>query len=174
MNNTDYRTSTSISSEIYRMMRDIENNRALTSDFYEELRTHVKYLKTFKKGGPAGLDEKKNRFKRIGVLLEELKEKYWDLADLLIDLEGIEILESSLPERGTHLSREIIELLKQMEPTLRNAHKSLRSSELGPVTKDLYSMLNNSKFSELNEVLKNLSTEIDKNKLEDLKQKRIL
>jgi hypothetical protein len=155
-------------------MRDIESYRALTSDFYEELRTHVKYLRTSEKGGSAGIDEKKHRFKRIGVLLEELKEKYWDLTDLLTELEGIEILESSLPERGTQLSREVIQILKQMEPTLRNAHKSLRSNELGPVTTDLYSIINNKKFSELNEVLRNLSTEIDKNKLEDLKQKRIL
>lgn len=155
-------------------MRDIESHRALTSDFYEELRTHVKYLRTSEKGGSAGIDEKRQRFKRIGVLLEELKEKYWDLTDLLTELEGIEILESSLPERGTQLSREVIQLLKQMEPTLRNAHKSLRSNELGPVTTDLYSITNNKKFSELNEVLKNLSTEIDKNKFEDLKQKRIL
>jgi hypothetical protein len=154
-------------------MRDIENQRAQTSDFYEELRAHTSYLKTFIRDSD-GDEEKKRRFKRIGVILDELIERYWDLCDLLSELDGVELLESDLPERGAELSREIIVILKAMGPKISNAHKSLRSSELGASAADLFSIVNNTKFFELNEVLKNLSKEIDMKKLEDLKQKRIL
>jgi len=155
-------------------MRDIENHRIITSDFYEELRKHTANLKASEKEGSGSLEDRKKRFKRIGVILDELQEIYWDLTDLLTELEGIEILETSLPERGTHLSRALIQLLKQMGPTVSNAHKSLRSSELGSLVTDLYTGVNDAKFEELDDVLKNLSTDIDKSKLEYLKHKRIL
>ena len=125
-------------------------------------------------GASDGIDEKKRRFKRIGVILEELSDNYWDLSDLLAELEGIEILESNLPELGTQLSRDLIRIIKEMGFTIKNAHKSLRSNELGPVTTDLYSIISNKKFGELDTVLKRLSSDIDTNKLKDLRQKRIL
>ena len=175
MNNTEFRTSTSIASEISRLLREIENRRAVASDFYEELKAHISYLKASINGSES-VDERKSRFKRIGVLLEELKEHYWDLTDLLTELNGIEILKSNLPEQGTKLSRELVEILKQMEPTVRNAHKSLHSNVLGPVDNDLYSVIGNKKFPELNEVLIKLLVEIEQrsSQLEDLRQKRIL
>jgi hypothetical protein len=63
-----------------------------------------------------------------------------------------------------------------MEPTVRNAHKSLRSNELGVVVTDLLTIVENPKFEELNDVLIRLGKEIDKisGKLEDLRQKRIM
>jgi hypothetical protein len=61
-----------------------------------------------------------------------------------------------------------------MSLTIKNAHKSLRSNELGPVATDLYSIISNKKFGELDTVLKQLSSDIDKDKLKDLRQKRIL
>ena len=175
MNNTEFRTSTSIASEINRLVREIDHIRAITSDFYEELLAHVSYLKTSTSGSDS-TDEKKRRFKRIGVLLEELKEQYWDLTELLTELNGFQILKSDLPEQGTKLSRNLVQTLKQMEPTVRNAHKSLRSNELSPVDNDLYSVIDSKKFSELNEVLIKLIVEIEQrsSQLEDLRQKRIL
>ncbi|MHA2243379.1 MAG: hypothetical protein ACXADY_00260 [Candidatus Hodarchaeales archaeon] len=175
MNNTEFRTSTSIASEINRLIREIENRRALASDFYEELRTHASYLKTTTSRSE-GVDEKKRKFKRIGVLLEELKEQYWELSDLLMDLNGIEILESDLLKRGTQLSRDLVGVLKQMEPIVRNAYKSLRSNELGSAGNDLYLVIENKNFFELNEVLNKLIVEIDQksSQLENLRQKRIL
>jgi hypothetical protein len=154
-------------------MRDIENQRAISSDFYEELCVHTTNLKTSEKEGSGSLEERKNRFKRIGVLLDELQEIYWDLTDLLTELEGIEILETNLPEKGIQLSRALIQLLKQMGPTVSNAHKSLRSSELGSLVTDLYIGVNDSKFKELDDILKNLLN-IDRSKLVYLKHKRIL
>jgi hypothetical protein len=63
-----------------------------------------------------------------------------------------------------------------MEPTVRNAHKSLRSNELGTVVKDLLAVVENKKFHELDSILIQLSEEIDSfsEKLEDLRQKRIM
>ncbi len=175
MNNTEFRTSTSIASEISRLLREIENHRAFASDFYEELKAHVSSLKTSINRSD-GVDEKKQRIKRIGVLLEELKEQYWDLVDLLTELSGIEILESNLTEQGTQLSRDLVQSLTQMESTLRNTYKSLHSNELGSVGNDLYSNVENKKFLELDEVLTELLTEINQrsSQLEDLRQKRIL
>ena len=155
-------------------MRDIENQRIITSDFYEELRQHTTKLKASEKEGSGSLEERKKQFKRISVLLDDLQEIYWDITDLLTELEGIEILETNLPERGIQLSRALIQLLKQLGPTVSNAHKSLRSSELGSLVTDLYIGVNDSKFKELDDVLRNLSTKIDKSKLEYLKHKRIL
>ena len=54
-----------------RMVREIENQRAISSDFYEELRTHASVLAD---GSSEGDLSKKQRFKRIGVIIEELKE----------------------------------------------------------------------------------------------------
>ncbi len=156
-----------------RMLREIENRRAISSDFYEELRTHASVLAD---GSSDDDQSKKQRFKRIGFIIEELKERYWDLTDLLTELSGIEILENPLPQQATQLSGEIIEILKQMEPTVRNAHKSLRSNELGVVVTDLKTVVENPKFEELNGVLIQLGKEIDdiSGKLEDLRQKRIM
>ncbi|MFX0122650.1 MAG: hypothetical protein ACFFAE_03375 [Candidatus Hodarchaeota archaeon] len=175
MNNTEFRTSTSIASEISRLLREIENHRAVASDFYEELKAHVSYLKTSINRSES-VDERKHRFKRIGVILEELREQYWDLVDLLTDLSGIEILESNLPEQGTQLSHDLVRNLTQMESTVRNTYKSLHSNELGSISNDLYSIAENKKFSKLNEVLTELFNEISQrsNQLEDLRQKRIL
>lgn len=157
------------------MVREIENQRANSSDFYEELRTHASILADASGSSDDGLN-KKQRFKRIGVIIEELKERYWELTDLLADLSGFEIMESPLPLQATELSREIIVVLKQMEPTVRNAHKSLHSIELGSVVTDLQSVVENKKFHELDKVLIQLSTEIEgiSGKLEDLRQKRIM
>ncbi|MFX1504812.1 MAG: hypothetical protein ACFFDC_01745 [Promethearchaeota archaeon] len=175
MNNTEFRTSTSIASEITRLLREIENHRAFTSDFYEELKAHVSSLK-ISINRSNSVDEKKQRIKRIGVLLEELREQYWDLVDLLTDLSGIEILESNLAEQGTQLCRDLVRNLTQMESTLRNTYKSLHSNELGSVGNDLDSIVKNRKFLELNEVLTELFVEINQrsSQLEDLRQKRIL
>lgn len=175
MNNTEFRTSTSVASEITRLLREIENHRAFASDFYEELKAHVSNLKTSITRSDS-VDEKKQRIKRIGVLLEELKEQYWDLVDLLTELSGIEILESNLAEQGTQLSRDLVKNLTQIESTVRNTYKSLHSNKLGPVGNDLYSIVENKKFLELNEVLTELFTEISQRsrQLEDLRQKRIL
>lgn len=175
MNNTEFRTSTSIASEITRLVRELENHRTIVSDFYEELRTHASYLRASTNGADS-VDEKKRRFKRIGVLLEELKEHYWDITDLLMELNGIEILASDLLERGTQLSRGLVLALKQMEPIVRNSYKSLRSNELGSVDNDLHTVIENKKFSDLDEVMDKLFIEIDKrsSQLEDLRQKRIL
>ncbi len=175
MNNTEFRTSTSVASEINRLVREIDHIRAITSDFYEELLAHVSYLKTSTSGSDS-TDEKKRRFKRIGVLLEELKEQYWDLTELLTELNGFQILKSDLPEKGTKLSRNLVQILKQMEPTVRNAHKSLRSNELGSVGNDLSFVIENKKFFELNDVLNKLIVEIGQrsSQLENLRQKRIL
>jgi hypothetical protein len=122
------------------------------------------------------VDEKKQRIKRIGVLLEELREHYWDLVDLLTDLGGIEILESNLAEQGTQLCRDLVKNLTQIESTLRNTYKSLHSNELGSVGNDLDSIVKNRKFLKLNEVLTELFVEINQrsSQLEDLRQKRIL
>ncbi|MFX1422899.1 MAG: hypothetical protein ACFFB2_11325 [Promethearchaeota archaeon] len=175
MNNTEFRTSTSIASEITRLLREIENRRAIASDFYEELKAHVSYLKTSNNRSDS-VDEKKHRFKRIGVILEELKEQYWDLADLLTELDGIELLENNLSKQGTQQSRDLVKILTQMESTVRNAYKSLHSNEFGSVGNDLYSIVDNKKFAELNEVLTELFTDINRrsSQLEDLRQKRIL
>ena len=175
MNNTEFRTSTSVASEINRLVRDIENQRAVASDFYEELLTHTSYLKASTSESDS-VDERKRRFKRISVLLDELKEQFWDLTELLMELNGIEILESDLLEQGTRLSRELVIAVKQMEPTVRNAYKSLRSNEFGSFSNDLPLSVENKKFLELNEVLKRLFVEIDQrsSQLEDLRQKRIL
>lgn len=175
MDNTEFRTSTSIASEINRLVREMKKHCAVISDFYEELKAHASYLKTSINRSDSK-DEKKHRFKRIGVLLEELKEQYWDLSDLLTDLNGIEIIESNLPEQATQLSRSLVGILKQMEPIVRNAFKSLHSNELGSVGNNLYSVVENKKFFELNEVLTKLFSEIDQrsSQLEDLRQKRIL
>jgi len=156
-----------------RMLREIENRRAISSDFYEELRTHASVLAD--RSSDDG-QSKKHRFKRIGLIIEELKERYWDLTDLLTELTGIEILESPLPHQAAQLSGEIIDILKEMEPTVRNAHKSLRSNELGVVVTDLLTVVENPKFQELNGVLIQLGKEIDNisGKLEDLRQKRIM
>ena len=157
------------------MVREIEDRRALASDFYEELRTHASKLAAANGSSDDGLD-KKQRFKRIGVIIDELRERYWDLTDLLAEISGIEIMESSLPSQATQLSGEIIDILQHMEPTVRNAHKSLRSNELGTVVKDLLTVVENRKFRELDSVLIQLSEEIDSisEKLEDLRQKRIM
>ena len=157
------------------MVREIENQRANSSDFYEELRTHASILADTNGSSDDGLDNKQ-RFKRIGVIIEELKERYWELADLLSELSGFELMESPLSLQATRLSQEIIIALKQMEPTVRNAHKSLRSAELGSVVIDLQSVVENKKFHELDEVLIRLSEEIEaiSGKLEDLRQKRII
>ncbi|UCG89825.1 MAG: hypothetical protein JSU57_05030 [Candidatus Heimdallarchaeota archaeon] len=173
MNNTEFRTSTSIASEINRLVRQLENLRTIASDFYEELQTHASYFKASTNRSDDTY-EKKRRFKRIGVLLEELKEHYWDITDLLMDLNGIEILTSDLLEQGTQLSRDLVLALKEMDPIVRNAYKSLRSSEL--VGNDLHTVVENRKFSELNEVLDKLVVEIKhrSSQLEDLRQKRIL
>ncbi|MFX1285227.1 MAG: hypothetical protein ACFFB5_16360 [Promethearchaeota archaeon] len=175
MNNTEFRTSTSIASEINRLVRELENRRTFASDFYEELRSHASYLKATTIGSDS-VDEKKRRFKRIGVLLEELKENYWDITDLLMELNGIEILTSDLLERGTQLSRDLVLALKQMEPIARNTYKSLRSNELRSVGNDLHTVVENKKFFELDEVLNKLFIEIGhrSSQLEDLRQKRIL
>ncbi|MFW9905396.1 MAG: hypothetical protein ACFFFH_13730 [Candidatus Thorarchaeota archaeon] len=175
MNNTEFRTSTSIASEITRLLREIENHRAFASDFYEELKAHASNLK-ISINRSNSVDEKKQRIQRIGVLLEELKEQYWDLVDLLTDLSGIEILESNLAEQGTQLCRDLVRNLTQMESTIRNTYKSLHSNELGSVGNDLDSIVKNSKFLQLNEVLTELFDEINQrsNQLEDLRQKRIL
>jgi hypothetical protein len=156
-----------------RMVREIENRRAISSDFYEELRTHASVLAD---GSSDDNQSKKQRFKRIGVIIEELQERYWDLTDLLTELSGIEILESSLPHQAVQLSGEMINVLKQMEPTVRNAHKSLRSNELGVVVTDLLTVVENPKFQEFDTVLIQLVKDIDKisGKLEDLRQKRIM
>ncbi|MHA1541469.1 MAG: hypothetical protein ACTSQH_00660 [Candidatus Hodarchaeales archaeon] len=173
MNNTEYRTSTSVFSQMNRMVREIENHRAISSDFYEELRKHASILADG--SSDDGLNNKQ-RFKRIAVIIEELKERYWDLTDLLTELSGIEILESPLTNEANLLSSNMIDILKQMEPTVRNAHKSLRSNELGVVVTDLLTIVENPKFEELNDVLIRLGKEIDKisGKLEDLRQKRIM
>jgi hypothetical protein len=175
LNDTEFRASNSISSELNRLIREIENKNAVTSDFYEELQTHVLYLTTSDSRSDS-IDEKKQRLKRIGLIIEELKEKYWDLTDLLTELTGIEILKSSLAEKGNQISRELIGVLKQMEPSIRNAYKSLRSSELGSIETDLDEFVNDNRFSKLNEVLKELFSEIEtvSTQIEDLKQKRIL
>lgn len=175
MNNTEFRTSTSIASEITRLLREIENHRAFASDFYEELMAQVSNLK-ISIDRSNSVDEKKQRIKRIGVLIEELREQYWDLVDLLTELSGIEILENNLAEKGTQLARNLVKNLTQMESTLRNTYKSLHSNELGSVGDDLYSNVKNRKFSELNEVLTELIVEINQKsgQLEDLRQKRIL
>ena len=156
-----------------RMLREIENRRAISSDFYEELRTHASVLAD--RSSDDG-QSKKHRFKRIGLIIEELKERYWDLTDLLTEISGIEILVSPLPQKASGLTTEIIGVLKEMEPTVRNAHKSLRSNELGLVGTDLKTIVENHKFEELNDVLIKLREEIDNmgDKLEDLKQKRIM
>lgn len=156
-----------------RMVREIENQRAISSDFYEELRKHASILAD---GSSDDVQDKKQRFKRIGVIIEELKDRYWDLTDLLTELSGIEILESPLPNEATILSSDMIDVLKQMEPTVRNAHKSLRSNELGVVVTDLQEVVENPKFEELNSVLIQLGKEIENisGKLEDLRQKRIM
>ena len=156
-----------------RMLREIENRRAISSDFYEELRTHASVLAD--RSSDDG-QSKKHRFKRIGLIIEELKERYWDLTDLLTQLSGIQILESPLTNEANLLSSNMIDILKQMEPTVRNAHKSLRSNELGVVVTDLLTIVENPKFEELNDVLIRLGKEIDKisGKLEDLRQKRIM
>ncbi len=173
MNNTEFRTTSSAASELNRLMREIENHRVLTSDFYEELRTHVEFLKA-SEGASDDIEAKKQRFKRIGVLIDELVENYWDLVDLLTELEGIEILENRLLTQGTELNHDLIQIIKELGPKIKNAHKSLRTNELGPVTEDLYSIISNEKFGELNTVLKRLSSEIDTSTLKDLRQKRIL
>jgi hypothetical protein len=157
------------------MVREIEDRRAISSDFYEELRTHASILADTNGSSDDGLN-KKERFKRIGVIIDELKERYWDLTDLLAELSGIEIMESPLPQQANQLSQEIIGILKQMEPTVRNAHKSLRSNELGTVVTDLVAVVENSKFHELDRILVELALEIDaqSGKLENLRQKRIM
>ncbi len=175
LNNTEFRASTSISSEINRLVREIENHRAEVSNFYEELRTHASNLKSTGKGSD-GMDEKKRRFKRIGVLLDELKDEYWNLNELMSELNGFEILESILPNKGIELSQDLIGVLNQIEPSVRNASKALHTDELGSAGTNLCSIIENSKFFELNEVLIKLVSEIDSfsNQLRLLKQKRIL
>jgi len=175
LNNTEYRTSTSVSSEINRLIREIDKHRATASDFYEELLGHASFFKTSKEGSD-GIDEKKRRFKRMGVILEELKEEYWDLSDLLLELNGIEILESELAEEGVRISKELIDYLNQMEPVIRNAHKSLRSSELRNSWSDLYDSFKKGKFFALDEVLQKLFSEINtlSDQFRDLRQKRIM
>lgn len=174
MTNIEFRASTSIFSEINRLVHDIESHRALASDFYEELIAHVSHLKDNAKS--EGVDEKKRLFKRIGVILEELQEHYWSLMDLLTELGGIEILDTKLPEEGAKLSNDILTNLKEMEPAFRNAYKTLHSAELGASGADLYSTLERKKFLKFNEVLRKLLSEISKQseQLEDLRQKRIL
>lgn len=175
LNNTEFRASTSISSEINRLVRGIESHRAEASVFYEELRTLVSNLKSPDKGAD-GVDEKKRRFKRIGVLLDELKEEYWNLNDLLLELIGFEVLEHSLPDKGTELSNDLVGILKQIEPSVRNASKALHDEDLGSAGSNLNSIIGDPKFFELNEVLIKLVSEIDQSydKLKQLKQKRIL
>jgi hypothetical protein len=175
LNNTEFRASTSISSEINRLVREIENHRAEASNFYEELRTHASNLKSSGKDSD-GMDEKKRRFKRIGVLLDELKEEYWNLNELISELDGFQILDSKLPSRGTKLSQDLIGILNRIEPSVRNASKALHTDELGSAGTNLYSIIENSKFFELNEVLTKLVFKIDgySNQLKQLKQKRIL
>jgi ATP-dependent exoDNAse (exonuclease V) beta subunit len=175
LNNTEFRASTSISSEINRLVRGIESHRAEVSGFYEELRTLTSNLKSSVKGAD-GMDEKKRRFKRIGVLLDELREEYWNLNDLLLELIGFEVLESSLHEKGTELSNDLVGILKQLEPSVRNASKALHDEDLGSAGSNLNSIIEDSKFYELNEVLIKLVSEIDQSydKLKQLKQKRIL
>ncbi|NHJ00502.1 MAG: hypothetical protein EAX86_00090 [Candidatus Heimdallarchaeota archaeon] len=174
MTNIEFRTSTSIFSEINRLVHDIESHRALASDFYEELTAHVAHLKDNAKS--EGVAEKKRLFKRIGVILEELQEHYWSLMDLLTELGGIEILDTKLPEIGAKLSRDLIDNLKEMESSIRNAYKTLHSIELGESGADLESILEEKTFFQLNEVLKELFVEIDNQSdhLENLRQKRIL
>jgi hypothetical protein len=122
------------------------------------------------------MDEKKRRFKRIGVLLDELKEEYWNLNELISELDGFQILDSKLPSRGTKLSQDLIGILNRIEPSVRNASKALHTDELGSAGTNLYSIIENSKFFELNEVLTKLVFKIDgySNQLKQLKQKRIL
>ncbi|MHA2307448.1 MAG: hypothetical protein ACXACU_18870, partial [Candidatus Hodarchaeales archaeon] len=117
------------------------------------------------------------RLKRIGVLLDELKDQYWNLNDLLSELGGFDqILESKLPRKGVQLSRDLVGVLKQIEPSVRNASKALRTDDLGSAGTDLLSIIEDSKFFELNEVLIKLVSEIDNysSQLKLLKQKRIL
>jgi hypothetical protein len=176
LTNTEFRASTSISSEINRLVREIETHRAEASYFYEELRTHASNLKTSGRDSD-GMDEKKHRLKRIGVLLDELKDQYWNLNELLSELSGFDqILESKLPEKGIKLSHDLVGVLKQIEPSVRNASKALRTDELGSAGTDLLSVIEDSKFFELNEVLIKLVAEIDdySKQLKLLKQKRIL
>jgi hypothetical protein len=120
--------------------------------------------------------EAKKVLERINVLVNELRDQYWDLSEALVALEGVEFLESDLPQLGAHLSREIIQILKEMEPKLQNAHKSLHSNTFSG-TREIYSVINNNKFSRLNDVLKKLATVIDRRairKLDLLRQKRII
>ena len=175
LNNTEFRASTSISSEINRLVRGIESHRAEASVFYEELRTLASNLKSSDKGA-AGMDEKKRRFKRIGVLLDELREEYWNLNDVLLELIGCQVLETSLLEKGTELCHDLVKILKQIEPSVRNASKALHDEDLGSAGSNLNSIVENSKFYELNEVIVKLVSEIDQSddKLKQLKQKRIL
>ncbi|MFW9779136.1 MAG: hypothetical protein ACFFE8_09810 [Candidatus Heimdallarchaeota archaeon] len=173
MNDTEYRVSTSVSAEIKRLMRNIETYRAQTSDFYEELRKHAAYLKAFSEGD--GIEAKK-ALERINVIVNELIDQYWELNESLVALEGVEFLESTLPGAGAQLSRDIIQILKQMEPTLQNAHKSLHSNTFSGIA-EIYTVINNKKFSHLDDVLKKLSTVIDQRairKLDHLRQKRII
>jgi hypothetical protein len=173
MKSTEYRVSTSVSAEIKRLMRDIETHRAQTSDFYEELRKHASFLKVFGEGDG---NEAKKALERINVLVNELRDQYWDLNEALMTLEGVEFLESDLPQLGAQLSREIIQILKQIGPALHNAHKSLHSNTFSGMT-EIYSVVNNKKFSHLDDVLKQLSTAIDRQairKLDHLRQKRII
>ncbi|MHA2074993.1 MAG: hypothetical protein ACW97X_10265 [Candidatus Hodarchaeales archaeon] len=176
MTNTEFRASTSISSEINRLVHEIEGHRAEASYFYEELRTHASSLRSSERDSDR-MEEKKRRLKRIGVLLDELKDQYWNLNDLLSELGGFDqILESKLPKKGIQLSRDLVGVLKQIEPSVRNASKALRTDDLGSAGTDLLSIIEDSKFFELNEVLIKLVSEIDNysSQLKLLKQKRIL
>lgn len=175
MNNTEYRTSTSVSSEINRLVRDIDKHRAIASDFYEELLGHASFFKSSKEGSN-GSDERKRRFKRMGVILEELKEEYWEICDLILELNGVELFESKLTEEGLKISRELIDFLTQLEPAVRNAHKTLRTNKLGTAGADLLSIIENQKFFTLNEVLQNIFNEISalNEQFKDLRQKRIM
>ncbi len=85
-------------------------------------------------------------------------------------------MESSLHEKGTELSHDLVGILKQIEPSVRNASKALHDNDLGSAGSNLNSILEDSKFYELNEVLIKLVSEIDQSydKLKQLKQKRIL
>lgn len=174
MNDTEYRVSTSVSLYVSRLMHDIEAHRVHTSDFYEELRKHAAFLKAFGEGD--GTEARKKALERINVLVNELRDQYWDLNEALVALGGVEFLESELPQLGIQLSREIIQILKQMRPTLQNAHKSLHSKTFSGMT-EIYSIVNIKKFTHLDDVLKELSTVIDRRairKLEHLRQKRII
>jgi len=157
------------------LVRDIDKHRAIASDFYEELLGHASFFKSSKEGSNDS-DERKRRFKRMGVILEELKEEYWEICDLILELNGVELFESKSTEEGLRISRELIEFLTQLEPTVRNAHKTLRSNELGTVGSDLLSSIKNQKFFTLNEVLQNIFTEINalSEQFKDLRQKRIM